>query len=217
MLGIWFRSYLNGLEVFPTLFNLSLNLAIQSSWSEPHSAPGLVFADCIVSPSLAAKNIISLISILTSLVAQMVNRIWEGKNRNFYTYGPRRKEQWPHRRLTQTCPWVSRSLCRGVGCWWPAAGLGALSAAMLAWDCLKEVAIIFITSTIVWPQGNNREGTQSHLSTENWIKVLLSMVLPIRTRPSFPLSQSLLSGSFHKPLILLQKRADRMKTTITEN
>ena len=41
------KSYLNGLVVFPTYFNLSLNLAIRSSWSEPQSAPGLVFADCI--------------------------------------------------------------------------------------------------------------------------------------------------------------------------
>ena len=35
-----------GLEVFPTFFNLGLNFAIRSSWSEPQSAPG-VFADCI--------------------------------------------------------------------------------------------------------------------------------------------------------------------------
>ena len=42
--GILFRSYLNGLVVFPTFFNISLNLAIRSSWSEPHSAPCLVFA-----------------------------------------------------------------------------------------------------------------------------------------------------------------------------
>ena len=42
-----FKSYLNGLVVFPTFFNLSLNLAIRSSWSELQSAPGLVFADCI--------------------------------------------------------------------------------------------------------------------------------------------------------------------------
>ena len=34
------------------------------------------------------------------------------------------------------------------------------------------------------------------------------------TRPSFPFSQSLPSGSFHKPLILILQRADRMKTTI---
>ena len=30
--------------VFPTFFNLSLNLTIRSSWSEPQSAPSLVFA-----------------------------------------------------------------------------------------------------------------------------------------------------------------------------
>ena len=40
----------------------------------------------------------------------------------------------------------------GVGRWWPAAGSGALSAAVHAWGLLKEVTIIFITSTIVWPQ-----------------------------------------------------------------
>ena len=38
-----------------------------------------------------------------------------------------------------------------------------------------------------------------------------------RTRPSFPHSQSLPSGSFHKPFILINQRADRMKTTIREN
>ena len=56
---------------------------------------------------------------------------------------------------------------RRVGHWWPAAGLGAVSVAVHAWDLLKEVAIIFITSTIVWPQVNNREGTQPQASTEN--------------------------------------------------
>ena len=96
----------------------------------------------------------------------------------------------------------------GVGRRAPAAGWGHL---------LKEVAIIFITSTIVWSQANNREGTQPCPSTENWIKDLLSMALPIRKRPSFPFSQSLPSGSFLKPLILLHQRADRLKTTVTEN
>ena len=42
----------------------------------------------------------------------------------------------------------------GVDQLWPAAGLGALSVAVCSWDLLKEVhgTIIFITSTIVWPQ-----------------------------------------------------------------
>ena len=47
------------------------------------------------------------------------------------------------------CPAVSS---RGMGQRWPAAWLGALSAAVCIWDLLKEIAIIFITSTIVWPQ-----------------------------------------------------------------
>ena len=41
---------------------------------------------------------------------------------------------------------------------WPAAGLGALGAAARAWDLLKEVAIIFITSAIVWPQVKQHGG-----------------------------------------------------------
>ena len=46
---------------------------------------------------------------------------------------------------------------------------------------------------------------------------LLSMAPPIRARSRFSHSQSLPSGSFHKPLILIPQRADRMETTITEN
>ena len=46
----------------------------------------------------------------------------------------------------------------GVGRWWPAAGLGALSVSVPAWDLLKEVAIIFITSTIVWSQVKQQGG-----------------------------------------------------------
>ena len=119
---------------------------------------------------------------------------------------------WPRRARER--PGVSG---RGVGWRWPAAGLGTLSVAVTAQDLLKEVAVISITSTIVWPQVKYREGTQPFPSTENWIKDLLSMAPPIRTRPSVPLSQSLPSGSFFKPLILLHQRANRLKITIIEN
>ena len=57
---------------------------------------------------------------------------------------------WP--RLACECPGGSG---RSVGREWPAAGSGALSVAVLAWDLLKEVTTISITSTIVWPQVNN--------------------------------------------------------------
>ena len=73
-----------------------------------------------------------------------------GTNRTLCVPGPRRKEQWSHKRLTQTCPWVFMSLWwrhgSGVAC----CRLGALSATVHAWGLLKEVASIFITSTIVW-------------------------------------------------------------------
>ena len=104
-----------------------------------------------------------------------------------------------------------------MGQWWPAAGLGVSTVAVHAGDLLKEATIIFITSTVVWSQIKQQGGNRLHPSTENWTKDLLSMAPPIKTRPGFPHSQSLPSGSFHKPLILLHQRADRLKTTITEN
>ena len=53
---------LNGIVVFPAFFNLSLNLAIMSSRSEPQSAPGLVFADYIelLHLCLTSKRFISI-------------------------------------------------------------------------------------------------------------------------------------------------------------
>ena len=48
-------------------------------------------------------------------------------------------------------------------------------------------------------------------STENWIKDLLSLALPIRARFRFPHSLSIPSGSFHKLLILNHQRADKWK------
>ena len=53
---------------------------------------------------------------------------------------------------------------------------------MSAWDLLKEAAIIFIISTIVWPQINSREGTQLNLLTENWIKDLLNMAYSLEEK-----------------------------------
>ena len=58
---------------------------------------------------------------------------------------------------------------------WPAAALGARTVAVHTWDLLREVTIIFITSTRVWPLVNSRKGTQLHPATENWIKDLLSI------------------------------------------
>ena len=58
------------------------------------------------------------------------NKRLAGTNRTVCAPGPKRKEQWLRKRLTQTCPKVSRSLQQRHGQLWPAAGLGALSAAV---------------------------------------------------------------------------------------
>ena len=95
-----------------------------------------------------------------------------------------------------------------MGWWWPAAGLGALSAAVSEWDLLKEVAIIFITSTLVWPQVKYREGTQPDPSKENWIKDLLSMAPPLEQDPVSPS----VSVSHQEASISLLSFSDRGQT-----
>ena len=145
------------------------------------------------------------------------NRLLEGTNRTLCTR-TQEKGAVPPQETDPDLPVSVQEFSSGsVGWWWPAAGWGALSGAVHAWDVLKEVTIMFITSTIVRPQVNNKEVTQIHPSTKTWIKDFLSMAPLISSRASFPLSQFLPSGSFHKPLMLLHQRADRLKTTITEN
>ena len=77
-----------------------------------------------------------------------------------------------------------------MGRQWPASGSEVLTAAVPPWDLLKEVTIIFLTSTMVWPQVKQQERNTAPLriQSENWIQDLPRMALPIRTRPSFPLS-----------------------------
>ena len=67
-----------------------------------------------------------------------------------------------------------------MGQWWPAAGLGAWSVAGHAWDLLREVTIVFITSTIAWDcvaatkMGISEEGAGGHLgnSAINWASLV---------------------------------------------
>ena len=122
--------------------------------------------------------------------------------------------RWIHmchyKRLPQTCPWVSRSL------WWGCGPVGSCCKVGGA-ECSSERMgllegghhyVHYLYHSLASGQTTGRKHS---LSTENWIKDLLNMAPPIRTRPSFPLSQSLPSGNFHKPLILFHQKADRVK------
>ena len=130
------------------------------------------------------------------------NRLLKGSNKSLCAPGPRRKEQWPHKRLTLTCLGVSRSCwqrrgsavacCRDGGTECSSVGVGPLEGG--------RHYLHYLHHSLVSGQTTGREHSLAH--QQNWIKDLLSKALPIRTRPSFPLSQSLPSGSFHKSLTL---------------
>ena len=116
-------------------------------------------------------------------------------------------------------PWKSLE----EGQWWPAAGLGALSIAVCAWALLKEVAVIFITSTIVWPQVKQQRGntalpfnrkldkrfTEHDTAYQSKTQFSPQSVPPIRKLEN-PSHGRQRSKNFN-PMAL------RMKTTITEN
>ena len=60
--------------------------------------------------------------------------------------------------LQETDPDLPVNVQKSLGRRWPAAWLGALSVVVHAWDLWKEVAIIHITSTIVWLQVKQQGG-----------------------------------------------------------
>ena len=60
-----FKSYLNGLVVFPTFLQFKSEFGNTEFIIEPQSAPSPVFADYRASPSAASKNMIIVISVLT--------------------------------------------------------------------------------------------------------------------------------------------------------
>ena len=76
------------------------------------------------------------------------NRLLEGTNKTLCTPGPRGKEQWPHKRLTQTCLWVSRTLwqrhglavacCRVRGTECSSAWMGPSEGGCHYLDCLHH-------------------------------------------------------------------------------
>ena len=120
---------------------------------------------------------------------------------------PRRKEQWPYTRLTQTCLWVSRSLQqrhRSVVACCRVGDTECSSTCMGSFEGGHH-CLYYLHHSLVSDQTAGKEHSPS---TKNWIKDLLSTPLPMRTRPSFPNSQPLSLGSFHEPLILTHQREE---------
>ena len=69
----WLNWYLNGLVVFPTFFNLSLNFATPNSWSEPQSAPqGICPVVGLLGHMVVLFLVFKGISILFSIVVASI-------------------------------------------------------------------------------------------------------------------------------------------------
>ena len=88
---------------------------------------------------------------------------------------------WP--RLACECPGVSGG---GVGWRWPAAGSGALRVAVCALELLKKVAIIFITSTIVWSQVKQQGGNTARFQQKIGLKIFWAWPRPSEQDPVSP-------------------------------
>ena len=100
----------------------------------------------------------------------------------------------------QICPWVSKCLRRRCGSTVARCRVGGtecISAYMGPFEGGHHY-LHYLHHSLASGQTTGRENSPAH-QQKIGIKNLLSMALPIRTRPSFPLGQSLPLGSFHKP------------------
>ena len=69
-----------------------------------------------------------------------------------------RSNEWPHKRLNQTCPQVSRMYGSMVLCY----RVGALSLTLHARELLKEVTIIYLHHSLASGQTTGREQSPTH-------------------------------------------------------
>ena len=86
-----------------------------------------------------------------------------------------RKEQWPHKRLSQTALWVSGSLQQRRGSTVACCVIRGMGYNSPGKSPFEEV---IINPTIVWPQTQLQGGNTAPSLKENWIKDLLSMAPP---------------------------------------
>ena len=140
--------------------------------------------------------------LITELAQDWGNRFSQGTIKTLCASGPSRKEQWPHKRLSQTGLWVSRSFWQRRGSTVACHGVGALDTPVLAQSIGRTLPLLPLPLPYFGLRANYREGTQPNPSRKNWIKDLQSMAPLIKARPRICHSQPLLSGSFHKLLSL---------------
>ena len=161
-------------------------------------------------------------SVLSTLCDPMDrgNRLLEGTDKTLYTPGPRRKEQWSHKRLSQTCCEYQGVSNGGMGRQCPATGSWALNTTVLG--ALVDAHIspfeegrhyCYYPYHYHYPcQTTGREHSPTS-QQKIGLKIYWAWSHPSDS-PTVSPSHQEASTSFLSLSII---RADRMKTTITEN
>ena len=128
-------------------------------------------------------------------------QMFGGNNKILCTWGPRRKEQWPHKRLSQTRLWESGDLWQRYGlavdcCGVRGTDYNSPGRAVACWrkSSWRRIPLLPLPLPESGLGPNYREGTQPHTAAEKWIKDLLSMALPIK-QDQFTYSQPVLPTS----------------------
>ena len=102
-----------------------------------------------------------------------------------------------------------------MGQQWPAAGSGALSEAVRPQDLLKEVAIIFITSTIVWPQVKQQGGNTSLSITNSQSSLRLAFIESVMPSLLFTWGQTMVEVM--KIMVTSLKRSHACTSTLSDS
>ena len=102
------------------------------------------------------------VAISPSIEPPELTQVWEKDSWRAQTepcahQDPGERNSYPTRYWPRFAPECAGVSWGGMGQRWPAVGLSVLSVAVCAWDLLKEVTIIFITSTIGGGQITGRE------------------------------------------------------------
>ena len=149
--------------------------------------------------------------------------VLEWKYKTLHASRLRRKEQWPHRRLSQNYLLVLEGLLwrhGSTGAHHRDGGTGSCSPGRLPWVLTLLVVTInpkmeptdhrAHRACLSQAKKITRKGAKPHPPADNCIKALLSKALSTRAGSSYSHNQSLPLGSLYKPLsLLLRQRADR--------
>ena len=137
-------------------------------------AGALGAADLGMAYALLEEVAVSPTIDMSELTQYWGNILLEGTNKTLYIPGPRIREQWPHKRLTQTCQWLYRHLQLRHG--------SVVTHSRAFW---RRLPLYSLSPWKFVLRSSNREGKQPHTSTEK-VKIYWTWSCPSEQHQGFP-------------------------------